>query len=338
MLFRVVINNDVDIEKWSQFVVEHSCGNIFQTHFFYKSCLDSKEWEPIIVAVSSADSKIHGLLVNYIQKEKKGMIAKLSSRDIVFGGPLIANENPEVFDKLITGYLHVMKGRVIYSQFRNLWDISHQDIFNNFGFAHEEHLNILVNLEKSEEQLWKDVHSKRRNEIRRAKKEGTVFSVETSPESLLECYNIIKEVYSFAKLPYPSLNFFKALFDNSGERIGLKLFTAKYKDKIIGCMLALVFKDTIYDFFAGSYRKFYNKYPNDLIPWEVFLWGKQHGYKVFDFGGAGKPGVPYGVRDYKKKFGGEFVNFGRYQKIHKPLLMKVAKLAFKLWQILKGKK
>ena len=71
----------------------------------------------------------------------------------------------------------------------------------------------------------------------------------------------------------------------------LIIFCAYYEGEIIGCMLALAFKDKIYDFYAGSIKKFYNKYPNDLIPWEVFIWGKENGYRVFDFGGAGKPNV-----------------------------------------------
>ena len=64
------------------------------------------------------------------------------------------------------------------------------------------------------------------------------------------------------------------------------------------------------------------------------MWGKEHGYKKFDFGGAGKPGVPYSVRDYKMKFGGKVVNYGRYEKIHKSILFKIGKLAFKIYQML----
>jgi len=120
-----------------------------------------------------------------------------------------------------------------------------------------------------------------------------------------------------------------------GSNSKLIIGCACYESEIIGCMLALSYKDTIYDFYAGSMVKFYNKYPNDLISWEVFKWGKGNGYKVFDFGGAGKPDVSYGVRDYKKKFGGEFVNFGRYEKVHQPMIFEIAKVGFKLWQKIK---
>ena len=101
-------------------------------------------------------------------------------------------------------------------------------------------------------------------------------------------------------------------------------------------MIILCHKDRIYDWYAGSYREFYKYCPNDIITWEVLLWGKANGFKIFDFGGAGKPEIPYGVRDYKMKFGGELVQFGRYIKVHRKLLMALAKFGLKLYKKFKN--
>ena len=100
-------------------------------------------------------------------------------------------------------------------------------------------------------------------------------------------------------------------------------------------MLVLVYNETIYDYYAGAYSSFYKKYPNHLIPWEVFKWGNKNDYLIFDFGGAGKPNIPYGVRDYKKKFGGDFVNYGRFTNIHKKNMYMIAKFGFLLWKKIK---
>ena len=59
-----------------------------------------------------------------------------------------------------------------------------------------------------------------------------------------------------------------------------------------------------------------------------------HGYDIFDFGGAGTPKKSYGVRDYKKKFGGKLVNYGRYEEIRRPLKFATANVGFKLWKII----
>ena len=327
--------NKIDKNKWSEFVHNHPHGNIFQTPEMYEVYQNTKKNEPVFLAVVNNNDEISGTLLAVIQKEYSGVLGNFTARSIIHGGPLIKNDDPDVLDIILKEYDKAIKKKAIYSQFRNYWDwADSKEIFITNRFESEEHLNILVDLTKSEEHLWKEVHSKGRNKVRRATKEGTYFSIENTEDSLKKCYGILKEVYNRAKLPIPSYNFFFNLY-SMGSNSKLIIACAYYESKIIGCMLALSFKDTIYDFYAGSKVKFYNKYPNDLIPWEVFKWGKENNYKVFDFGGAGKPGVPYGVRDYKLKFGGELVNFGRFEKVNKPLLMKLGKTGLNLYRILK---
>ena len=67
----------------------------------------------------------------------------------------------------------------------------------------------------------------------------------------------------------------------------------------------------------------------------MILWVKDHVFEYFDFCGAVKPDKPYGVRDYKLKFGGQLVNWGRFEKVHKPFLMEIGKTGLKIWQKLK---
>ena len=334
--FAAITNaNNIDKNKWSKFIYNHPHGSVFQRPEMYEVYQNTKNYEPVFLVIVNNEDKISGTLLAVIQKEYSGILGNFTARSIIHGGPLIKDDDPAVLDFVLKEYDKIIKKKAIYSQFRNLWDWGDsKECFIKNGFEYEEHLNILIDLTKSEEQLWKEVHSKRRNEVRRATKEGAYFSIEHTEDSLKKCYGILQEVYSKAKLPIPDYNFFYNLY-RMGSNSKLLIFCAYYENEIIGCMLALSFKNTIYDFYAGSMRKFYNKYPNDLIPWEVFKWGRENNYKVFDFGGAGKPGVPYGVREYKKKFGGEFVNYGRYEKVHKHLLMEIGKLGLKIYRIIK---
>jgi len=38
------------------------------------------------------------------------------------------------------------------------------------------------------------------------------------------------------------------------------------------------------------------------------------------------------VRDHKLKFGGDLVGFGRFQKVHQPLLYKIISMIFKIYR------
>lgn len=51
--------------------------------------------------------------------------------------------------------------------------------------------------------------------------------------------------------------------------------------------------------------------------------------------GAGKPDEGYGVRDFKKKFGGMLVEDGRYLAVLNPVLYNVGKIGIKILKSIK---
>ncbi|GAB2551949.1 lipid II:glycine glycyltransferase FemX [Spirosoma aerophilum] len=314
----------------------HTVGGFqyFQSPVYFRVCQASEKLQPVYVLAQKAGQLV-GVLLACRQVQLGGPAGFLTSRTVLIGGPVTDRNSPELADGLLKTFLS--RGpKSLYTQVRNLSDTSPLKLcFEKNGFGYEEHLNILVDLTQSEETLWKEVHSKRRNEIRRAEKEGCRVVRQTTSEALTDCYAILTDVYRRAKLPLPVFGHFKDMLDQTTATTGLRIFTAMADEKIIGCMLCIAWNNTLYDYYAGAFSRYYHKYPNDLLPWEVFRWAKSEGFTGFDFGGAGKPGVPYGVRDYKKKFGGTMVNYGRYERVHFPALYRMATAGFTLWQRLK---
>lgn len=326
--------SELDVNKLDNFILNHSNANFFQSTLAYNFFRSIENYETFLF-VACEDNEIVGSLLTVIISEGKGIKGYLTRRCIVWGGPLIIDNRSDVLTFLLKEFNAKISGKAIYSQFRNFFDIDFfKNIFQKEGFLFEEHLNINIDLSKSETELWKDVHTKRRNEIRRAEKEGTSFNILKNRSDLKETYNILKEVYKRAKLPLPGFVFFEQAYEYLSPD-HFKVFIALNNEKIIGTMYTLCFGKIIYDWYAGSYQSFYKKYPNDLLPWKVFLWGKENGYSKFDFGGAGNPNQPYGVRDYKKKFGGKLKEFGRFIRINKPLLYQIGKLGLKILQKIK---
>ena len=241
---------------------------------------------------------------------------------------MVRPTSPAVVEALLQFY-DKCRPASIYTQVRNLVDTTlYRDLFSHYGFRYEAHLTILVALTKSEAVLWQAMSTKQRNQIRRAEKEGCVVVQDNSLTALQASYAILQEVYQRAKLPLPDFGHFDSLRQQSDNRSGLRLFTVYHEGSIIGCMVCIAYGNWLFDYYAGAYSQHYKKYPNDLLPWAVFVWAKQQGFTHFDFGGAGKPDVPYGVRDYKKQFGGELVCFGRYERVHHPMAFSVATRVF----------
>ncbi|MBT3168520.1 MAG: peptidoglycan bridge formation glycyltransferase FemA/FemB family protein [Candidatus Cloacimonetes bacterium] len=323
--------------RWSSFVENHTNGNIFQTPEMYKVYQKTKNYEPIFLAVIDNDDTILGVMLAVIQKEYSGIIGSLTARSIIFGGPLIKDENIEVLDVVLKEYSTIAKSKAIYSQFRNFWDWQEpKNIFSKNGFEYEEHLNILVDLNKSEDELWKDVKKSRKEGIRKAIRDDLQFSVANNDEILPTFYGLLKETYSNAKLPYPDFDFFNNLQKLIPTNT-IKYFTLKKENNIIIALLAYVYKGCLSAFYIGINReeKYFKMRPVDLFYWELLKWGSENNCEIYDWLGAGKPDKEYGVRKFKLQFGGKIVNYGRFEKIHKPILLKIAKFGFMFWKGLK---
>jgi lipid II:glycine glycyltransferase (peptidoglycan interpeptide bridge formation enzyme) len=100
--------------------------------------------------------------------------------------------------------------------------------------------------------------------------------------------------------------------------------------------IELLFKDVVYGWYGGLDRSYSAYVPNELLMWDILKWGAESSYQIYDFGGAGKPNEKYGVRDFKAKFGGDLVCFGRNTYIHRPGLFDLSKAGYRLYQSLKG--
>ena len=74
------------------------------------------------------------------------------------------------------------------------------------------------------------------------------------------------------------------------------------------------------------FEKFKKLYPSVLATWTGLHFAKENKYSSFDFMGAGFPNIPYGVREFKSKFGGQLVNYGRFRKIHYKSIYYLAQL------------
>jgi len=90
----------------------------------------------------------------------------------------------------------------------------------------------------------------------------------------------------------------------------------------------------VYEFYVcGLDDEYSEMYPSVMATWSAMEYAVKNSIPLFDFMGAGKPDEHYGVRDFKARFGGEPVEFGRFLKIRKPLLYQIGKRGLKIMKI-----
>ncbi|WP_294684695.1 GNAT family N-acetyltransferase [uncultured Bacteroides sp.] len=325
----------IDLQEWSKFVYSHPHGNIFQSPEMYDMYNRTKKYSPDIIIVYE-NNQIIGCLLSVVITEHNGRIGLFSARSVVIGGPLVSNNDIAIAKLMLLEYDKKMKRKAIYSQFRNTYNLlSVNNAFQEYKYKFKSHLNFLISLKQSEEALWEHIGSRRKKQIKKAIKNNLKVEVLT-PDSvtediLLKCYDIITGVYRKAGLPLADKDFIFSAFHN---RV-LIVFIVKAGHEILGCRLALSYRRCLLGWYAGSYQKYYSLFPNDILIWETLRWGMNNGYEVFDYGGAGSPNKPYGVREFKAQMGGELINPGRYEKTHKPFLMLLGKVGMKTFKMIR---
>lgn len=329
----IEITDSVDRDKWENFVSSCPEGNIFQTCAMADVYRSTKNYEPVSLAAIEPQSEgILAVLQAVIIRDAPGIVGSISSRSIINGGPLFV-EGKKGFDaleKLLNYYEKFLNNRAIYTQVRNLWNTeSSKEALNSLGYQYEPHLNYLINLDRPAKEIWGDIHKPRRKGINRAEKVGIEVRKIKNRDEIKDCYKVIEETYKNVRLPLADISLLENAYDKLSPSEFIDFYLATLEGEVVGSRVVLKYKGLVHDWYAGSKQEI--NYVNEAVVWHMLseYAGKE---KVFDFGGAGHPDKPYGVREFKKRFGGEEVNFGRYEKVHDRSKKELLNLGFKAYK------
>lgn len=321
---RVIDINRVDPKEWDRFVEGHPQGNVFQTAEMHDVYAHSSNNTPIALAVEDGGTLKGVLLANVITNGGK-LLQLLTARSIINGGPLVAENDEKVLELLLTEYKKRLPWYVVYSEVRPIYDLqSLESGLKAFGFERIGHCNIILSLQPTEEELLRAMHKKRRREINRSMEFGLVFKELSDEAEKNHAIALIKHTYDRKHVPFSSFETLQNISNHLGKQT--RFFGAFFENNMIAAKIDLCYKNLVYAWFAGSDEDAFSYYPNDFLMWKLICWSKENGYEYLDFGGGGEPGVPYGVRDYKLKYGCELHEYGRFLMKHHPLTYGLGKI------------
>jgi lipid II:glycine glycyltransferase (peptidoglycan interpeptide bridge formation enzyme) len=208
-----------------------------------------------------------------------------------------------------------------------------QPVLSENGFLFEGHLNYLINLNRPAEDVLQSIGQRTRKKIRKGLRDGFVqMSEATNPTELDHWYDVLQKTYSNAQVPLVDRSLFEAAFKELYPRGMAKFLLAEVNGVTAACSVELPYKNIIYGWYGGSDREYSDYLPNEMLIWHILEWGANNGYHLYDFGGAGKPDEEYGVRDFKAKFGGDLVNYGRNTYVHNPTLLKLSRQGYEVYR------
>jgi hypothetical protein len=319
---------------WEAYVMQHPDATVFHLPGMYYAWRSARNYEPVVLFALGEEGRLRGLLLAVIQREAGIIIRHLSARSVIFGGPVA--DDLAVIRALLGRYCEIARKKVIYTQVRNFSVPGNdlRDLYREAGFRFEEHLNIRVDLSVEESEFWKGIKQNRKAGINKARKQGFTFRVTRDGSALTgSFYRLLTSTYARNRLPFPDISYFVALTGHL--RNELIWFVLEKDDKPGIILAAFIYRETLYIFYPGIDQspEFLRLRPVDLFYYEVMRWGHENGVRVLDWMGAGKPGQEYGVRYFKQQYGGELFAPGRFQSVHRPLLMGIGRAGVALLKL-----
>ncbi len=183
-----------------------------------------------------------------------------------------------------------------YSLFNTLPDNSY---YTDLGI-------IVVDLQKSEEELFKALSSNYRNEIRKAQAENLQVQFDNSQFSPF--YSLYKSTHQKQGVYFDTQTELKNLIGNLGEK-NCGIAIVKKDNEIYGASLILFNADEGYYFQSGAMDDCPHPGANKLLQLEIMKWLKQQGIKRYVMGGyrlGNVGGTKYdGIQKFKMRFGAE---------------------------------
>lgn len=164
---------------------------------------------------------------------------------------------------------------------------------------------VTLDLRQSTEALFKQLNSKRRNNIRFAIKNGVEFS-EASADEFVAYYH---DVYSkWRDTPRKKVIGAETTFEGYERRFELtanrKLFVAKVEGKMVAGAFLRFHQGGLVEYAANSSLDEYLRLkPNEFIQWKAIEWAHSQGFKEYSLGGAGQ---------FHREFGGTVPTIYRY--------------------------
>lgn len=339
----ILTYTDIDREAWSRLVQTSRTGTWFQSPEAYELFASLPEMftpfafgivgKPESDAGQIVEATLRGVCVGYVTKERSRLRQFFTRRAIILGGPCLAED---ATDEEVTALLSTLNAQPstlnapIYIEIRNFNDYSRwRGAIEAAGFSYQPHLNFHVDC-TDKQMMWERLSDNRKRQIKRGKpttdptlKGGEKEGKDVSEQDVREWYGILQELYrTKVKTPLLPVEFFVQAYK---QGVG-QFLLIRHEGKIIGGSMVVKSSDAVYEWYeCGMNAAYKEQYPSVMATWAGMQYAHEQGCARYDMMGAGVPGVPYGVRDFKSEFGGTLVEHGRWLYVAKPWLYAIGK-------------
>jgi len=221
------------------------------------------------------------------------------------------------------------------------------DIQEKYSFRRGKALftkySFWLDLDKSEDDLLKNMHQKTRYNLRLAEKRGVKIIEDNSDNGFLDYWRLMEETTKRQGFYAHTKSYHEKMWremKNSGMG---HLFKAVYEGKVLTTWILFVLNGVLYYPYGASSNENREVMSSNLMMWEAIRFGQKNKCKLMDMWGSMGPEPDekdpwYGFHRFKQGYGPELVEFvGTYDLVINTGLYKVYGILDKVrWMLLKS--
>lgn len=201
-----------------------------------------------------------------------------------------------------------------------------------------------LDLSKPEDELFAGLTSKTRYNVNLAHKKGVQILENTTEAGMEEYIKILEETTTRQGFYAHGPDYFRKMWATLGSSGMLRIFEAHYEGQILVSWVMFVFNGVLYYPYGASRSAHRDVMASNLMMWEMIMFGKREGCRVFDMWGSlgpePNPRDPwFGFHRFKKGYGGQLVDFlGTYDLVLNEPMYNIFRIAENLrWKVLRLK-
>lgn len=299
---KIVDIDNLDVQQWNELLMKSEVCDAFQTYEWAQVQRNGLGMKPFFSIVYDHGNAIGGVM--FFKKKMMGLIDSYEIR----GGPLYLKGNREAVMRSILKTLNKKRKRALNLLFVPFPPInnSFEQTFKSEGYFCYPFRTIIINLDRSLQDIWQALNKRARWGVRKAERVGLKVKVATVWKEWEQFYHIFSIHGKEKQYPPEPLEFFREMFKLHHKNMA-RLFLAQHQKRTIAGSLFLIYNQNMIFLQNASESAFLSYNPNNLLQWKSIEWAKENGVTIYDMNGLPPKQVPYllGVYHYKKRWNGD---------------------------------
>lgn len=355
-MYKFKITYDVNENEWDSYLKNNPNSSFFQSANFLK--IQTENRIPVFIHIFDQHNKIEcqlGLVITktyspYSTKKLNKfteLISKFGNRATWVSGPIIFSNNDEIRMKVIQTLilaleeLAVKNKLVIIDGYTPPTDLLvNKKYLNEFkinGYNNENFTTFVLDLNKSLEEIWVNVAKKARNDVTRAKRRNVTIKEMKNYEDFIDFRKLMKIWGKTKGIDISEQNELIEKDWKSYQKGVQHFFLAFQENEVISGLRIGTFNGIAYTHQVLNTYSQSTSLGGSLLTWHAIEWSKNNNMRIYDLSGIKsepKNSIELekhneqwkGLAEYKKKWGGNELEYHHLIKTRKSIMYKLFRL------------